>query len=456
MPERRPQRRLTTMTALALSAAVFGLLVWTGAIAPVAALLSVLAIWGTIVWLAGVYEDRIERLEARRVPESVAPPPAVLLRAKIVEGIEDPLLLIDPDKRVLDANRAARNLLGERMLGRDVGLYLRHPDVLDAVTELAAGNGGEDVRKIEITYTGAVERIYAVSVSRIANREATAGPMRLTDAPPFYIVISMHDITQMKRAERMRADFVANASHELRTPLSSLIGFIETLRGPASSDRKASARFLSIMEEEAQRMVRVIDDLLSLSRIEMDKHVRPETRADAGDILRSVANALEPAAKDARKHLEVEISDDLPKLRADADQVFQMVQNLVANAVKYGNSDTTIRLSARASARVPETGEPGVHIAVADEGPGIAAEHLPRLTERFYRVDAARSRKIGGTGLGLAIVKHIVTRHRGHLDIESTPGEGTTVHVILPAAMPQEGETTSSEDLPAANLAAGE
>lgn len=450
MPERRSRRRMTFALALACSAGILGGLALMGMLRPWPAVLATAGLWALLAWLDREHRRAIERALSRPAPQSAAPPPALLLRAKIVEGIEDPLLLLDPDKRVLDANRAARDLLGERLLGRDVGLYLRHPDILDAVTDLARGVDDEEARKIEITHTGAVERIYAVGISRVANREASVESGRAADQPSFYIVISMHDITQMKRVERMRADFVANASHELRTPLSSLIGFIETLRGPAKGDREAAERFLGIMEEEAQRMVRVIDDLLSLSRIEMDKHVRPETRADAGEILRSVADALEPAARNAGKRLHLQIADGLSELRGDSDQIYQMMQNLVANAVKYADSDTTIRLGAEPAERVPDTGEPGVHLTVTDEGPGIAPEHLPRLTERFYRVDAARSRKIGGTGLGLAIVKHIVGRHRGHLEIESAPGAGTTAHVILPAAAPLKAAA------PAAKVDAGE
>lgn len=439
VPARKPTDLLP---ALLWSAGVFAVLALAGAIGLPAAAGGTIAAWAVVLWQDRRHRRALARASARASgrsePDPEAVSPATRLRAKIVEGIDDPLLLLDPAKRVLDANRAARELLGERIVGRDVGLNLRHPDVLEAIDELLGDGGGDETRKIEITHTGTVERIYAVTAARVSNRESERAVPAAGAAPPpaaaFYIVISMHDITQTKRAERMRADFVANASHELRTPLSSLIGFIETLRGPAQGDREAAERFLGIMEEEAQRMVRVIDDLLSLSRIEMDKHVRPETRADIGEILDSVANALEPAAKEARKRLVVDAGTDLPPVRGDRDQIFQMVQNLVANAVKYADPDTSIRISALPVARVPEMGEPGVHIRVADEGPGIAPEHLPRLTERFYRVDAARSRKIGGTGLGLAIVKHIVSRHRGQLDIESALGTGTTVHVMLPAA----------------------
>jgi len=364
--------------------------------------------------------ERMEQIRRSRR----SPPP---LRAKIAEGIGEPLLLLDPAKRVLDANRAARTLLGERIVERDVALHLRHPNVLEAISKVV---DGAPAQMIEITMTGPVERNYAVSVAPVSNRsEAEDGQ---DESPDFYIVISMHDITQMKTVERMRADFVANASHELRTPLTSVIGFIETLRGPARGDPEASERFLSIMNDESQRMVRLIDDLLSLSRIELDKHLQPETEADPQGIAQSVARSLQPVAEAAEARIDVALADDLPALRGDPDQLFQMLQNLVANALKYGGKGVRVTIGAEAVARIPETGHPGLKITVADTGPGIAPEHIPRLTERFYRVDAARSRKLGGTGLGLAIVKHIVTRHRGHLDIRSRPGEGTVVSVSLP------------------------
>jgi len=431
-----PRMRRAGVTAGIAGAAVFAALDAGGMLAAAPALAATGVLWAGLVWLLSQHARERRALERRAARAAPAASPATRLRAKLVEGIDDPLLLLGPDRRVLDANRAARDLLGARMAGRDMALHLRHPDVLAAVDALAGQDGaGEAVHKLEITHTGAVEQIFAVSLARIPERAAPpeAGAAEL-ETPAFYIVVAMHDITQVKRAERMRADFVANASHELRTPLSSLIGFIETLRGPAKEDPEASERFLAIMEEEGQRMVRVIDDLLSLSRIELDKHVQPDTRAEAGAILESVAESMEQAAAEAGKRLELDIASDLPPMRGDADQLVQMVRNLLANAVKYADPETTIRLTARPAERVVETGGPGVAVAVADEGPGIAPEHLPRLTERFYRVDKARSREMGGTGLGLAIVKHIVNRHRGDLAIDSALGKGTTVTVRLPAA----------------------
>lgn len=387
---------------------------------------ALVAFAGGLAWLMAAHDRALDELRAAQATRAPARRESAPLRAKIAEGIDDPLLLLDPDKKVLDANRAARELFGERLAGRDLALGLRHPDVLEAVAEIQAGG---TTRRLEISLTGPVERSFTVSVARVSNRRQ---PGEESDEPDYHIVLSMHDITQMKQAERMRADFVANASHELRTPLSSLIGFIETLRGPAKSDTAAAGHFLAIMNEEALRMARLIDDLLSLSRIELDKHVQPDSRAEIGGILEGVAKSLEPVAGARDMTIRVSVPPDLPPVRGDRDQIFQLVHNLVANALKYAGAGSVVEVSTAAGARIPETGHEGVVLRVDDKGPGIAPEHLPRLTERFYRVDAARSRQMGGTGLGLAIVKHIVNRHRGHLDIRSTPGVGTSVTVTLP------------------------
>jgi two-component system, OmpR family, phosphate regulon sensor histidine kinase PhoR len=233
----------------------------------------------------------------------------------------------------------------------------------------------------------------------------------------------------------MRADFVANAGHELRTPLASLIGFIETLRGPAASDPPAQRRFLGIMAEQAERMNRLIDDLLSLSRIELTEHQAPADHVNLGELAESVLAGFEPRLAPRRIRLERNLPPSLPPVLADADQVAQVIQNLVDNAVKYGREGGTVQVSAAASVpgdRWPA--RPGVVLSVADDGPGIPRAHVPRLTERFYRVDSARSRSAGGTGLGLAIVKHVVNRHRGQLAIESTEGKGSVFSVWLPCA----------------------
>ena len=241
----------------------------------------------------------------------------------------------------------------------------------------------------------------------------------------------------------MRADFIANASHELRTPLTTLTGFIETLRGPAREDAEARERFLAIMHEQAARMIRLVEDLLSLSRIELNEHVMPQGRVALGPLLRHLADTLELRAGEHGMGIQLDLPPDLPEVLGDRDELAQVFQNLVDNGIKYGRAGSDITVVAATGARPSYSGDSGgspfVSVAVRDCGEGIAREHLPRLTERFYRVDTARSREMGGTGLGLAIVKHILNRHRGFLDIQSTPGTGSVFTVFLrppPAATP--------------------
>jgi len=226
----------------------------------------------------------------------------------------------------------------------------------------------------------------------------------------------------------MRADFVANVSHELRTPLAAITGFIDTMQGPARDDPAARERFLGIMAEQADRMRRLVDDLLMLSRIEQHEHARPAGAVDLGRVLHGVRDLLQLKASARQVAVELAIEDGLPKAVGDHDELTIVFQNLVDNALKYARPATTVRVTAR------PLGPDYVAVAVSDEGDGIPAAHLPRLTERFYRVDNARSRALGGTGLGLAIVKHVVSRHRGRLDIQSTPGKGSVFTVTLPAA----------------------
>jgi two-component system phosphate regulon sensor histidine kinase PhoR len=253
-------------------------------------------------------------------------------------------------------------------------------------------------------------------------------------------VLLLSDRTRERAVERMRADFVANASHELRTPLASLIGFIETLRGPAKDDAEARSRFLGIMAEQSERMRRLIDDLLGLSRIEITEHEPPKGRVDLGLLAQAEAEAMAPILAARRVSLDVALEPGAVAAPADGEQLGQVIRNLLENAVRYGPDGGTVRLGvARAAASgVDAAGprwpaRPGVVLSVADDGPGIARHHIPRLTERFYRVDRGRSRHAGGTGLGLAIVKHIVNRHRGQLVIESEEGVGSVFRVWLPA-----------------------
>jgi two-component system phosphate regulon sensor histidine kinase PhoR len=263
---------------------------------------------------------------------------------------------------------------------------------------------------------------------------ATVVPMDPPLADGGRAVVVLSDRTRERAVERMRADFIANASHELRTPLASLMGFIDTLRGPAADDPPAQQRFLAIMAEQAARMNRLIDDLLSLSRIELTEHQAPAGRVDLVALLHDVIAGFEPRLTERGVTLDLVLADALPAALGDADQVLQVAQNLLDNAVKYGREGGVVRLAAEPASGHRWPARPGVVVTVIDQGPGIPREHLPRLTERFYRVDAGRSRAVGGTGLGLAIVKHIVNRHRGQLVIESEPGVGTTVTVWLPSA----------------------
>jgi two-component system phosphate regulon sensor histidine kinase PhoR len=346
------------------------------------------------------------------------------MNAAVLAGLPDPLILVAENRRVLHLNPAAEALLGFDLAGRDLALGVRNPNLLAAVDAVLEGGAQETV---EFSIPGKVERALAARVLRLPG----AARQRAS------VMIALYDLTGVKQSERMRADFVANVSHELRTPLTSLIGFIETLRGPAREDPEARERFLKIMEEQSQRMSRLVDDLLSLSRIELQEHTAPSGECEVAQILRSVASTLELEA--ARRGMRIEITlEDLPPTAGERDELTQVFQNLLDNAVKYGEDNTVIRVTGRRLAKggagERRLGRPGLKVAVANEGEGIAREHIPRLTERFYRVDSRRSRRLGGTGLGLAIVKHIVNRHRGVLEIESRPEEGATFTIYLPAA----------------------
>jgi two-component system phosphate regulon sensor histidine kinase PhoR len=310
---------------------------------------------------------------------------------------------------------------------------LRHPGLRGAIDR--AFSQGTSQGTGQGTVQGTVQTA-ELSLSAPVAREvhATVVPMEPPRADGGRVVVVLSDRSRERAVERMRADFIANASHELRTPLASLMGFIETLRGPAADDPPAQQRFLGIMAEQAARMNRLIDDLLSLSRIELVEHQAPAGRVDLAELLRGLAAGFEPRLAERRVTLDLAVATGLPPVLGDADQLAQVAQNLLDNAVKYGREGGTVRLVAEPAAGPRWPARPGVVVTVVDQGHGIPREHLPRLTERFYRVDTGRSRAVGGTGLGLAIVKHIVNRHRGQLAIDSDEGVGTTVSVWLPAA----------------------
>jgi two-component system phosphate regulon sensor histidine kinase PhoR len=340
--------------------------------------------------------------------------------AAIVERLPDPLIVLAADRGVRRANAAAR-----AAFGTDMSAVLRHPGLRAA---------------IDRAYAMATPQSAELSLQAPIPREVQASVITLD--PPLadggQAMVVLSDRTRERAVERMRADFVANSSHELRTPLASLIGFIETLRGPAADDPPAQARFLAIMAEQAERMNRLIDDLLSLSRIELIEHQPPAEAVDMADLVAAIAAGFEPRVQQRRIKLELSLADGLPEVVGDADQLAQVVQNLLDNAVKYGREGGIVRVATQtppAGARWPV--RPGVVFSVADDGQGIPREHVPRLTERFYRVDKGRSRAVGGTGLGLAIVKHIVNRHRGQLRIESEEGRGSVFQIWLPAVEPR-------------------
>lgn len=333
----------------------------------------------------------------------------------VLSGLPDPVLILDRRGAVAAFNARAQAALGEIKAGEPVSFVLRAPEVLEAVRGAASG---EAERVVFYTERVPVERW----------REAHVAATRLGPDGPTAIVVALRDLTEQRRSERMRGDFVANASHELRTPLASLLGFIETLQGPAKNDAVAREKFLEIMRTQANRMSRLIDDLLSLSRIELKAHVRPEASVDLTSVVRGVVDGLAPLARDRG----VEISIDAPAalhVRGDRDELIRVAENLIENGVKYGASGRRVEVSLS-----PADGETGPRLAVRDYGPGVAPEHLPRLTERFYRVDVGDSRDKGGTGLGLALVKHILQRHGGRLTIESAEGRGATFTAVLTAA----------------------
>ncbi len=328
--------------------------------------------------------------------------------ADVLEAIQEPVLIV-AEGRVTHANAPARALLGSHIVGEDVRLAIRHPG---AAERLASPITGTPQGPINLVGLGTLDQRWEMRVSR------SAGGQR---------IVHLIDQTGNYAAERMRVDFVANASHELRTPLASILGYIETLADEkAGADADVRGRFLKIMFDEARRMQRLVEDLISLSRIEAEKYRLPDRAVDLTELIAEVRSELFDAADARSADIAADIDLGVPAVAGDRAQLSQVLHNLIGNAMKYGRPGTpvTVRLWSDAAGMV--------RISVADEGDGIAPEHIPRLTERFYRVDPGRSRAAGGTGLGLAIVKHIVERHRGRLDIASTLGKGTTFSVLLP------------------------
>lgn len=331
----------------------------------------------------------------------------------LADAVDEPLILFDGAGGVIHANRAAVEAFGVVDRGLPILLKFRAPEVQAAIGRVLAGAPSAVVDHADRI---PVERAYRITISTV---EGGSG----------LFVLSFKDQSEARRIDRMRADFIANASHELRTPLASIAGFIETLRGPARNDDAARERFLGIMHDQTGRMARLIDDLLSLSRIEMKPYLPPGARADVRQVVESVIDTLGPLARESGVVIERELADIPSVVRGDRDELFQVFQNLLENACKYGSRGGRVIVS---SALEDVGGKPGLAVTVRDFGPGIPADHIPRITERFYRVDVETSRAQKGTGLGLSIVKHILTRHNGRLTIRSEVGEGASFTVHLP------------------------
>ncbi|HLH88978.1 MAG TPA: ATP-binding protein [Xanthobacteraceae bacterium] len=358
--------------------------------------------------------------------EDQAPPPVTLqsvpfaadwLIETAISGLPDPVIALDYRGNVVGSNAPARQIAPTLTRGAPLLLALRIPEISDAVRRAVESGETQRVEFFEKVPTHRWSEAFVAPV---------AVPTTISDRREL-VFVTLHDLTPIKQVEEMRADFVANASHELRTPLASLSGFIETLQGPARNDPQARERFLAIMKAQANRMARLIDDLLSLSRIELKAHVQPEHQVDLAPIVRQVSDGLQTLARDRGVDIKIALPPDALSVRGDRDELIRVFENLVENGLKYGAAGKRVDITLGR-----ETSDNEAVVAVRDYGPGIAPEHLPRLTERFYRVDVTESRAQGGTGLGLALVKHILHRHRGRLTIDSAPGKGATFTVRLP------------------------
>ena len=345
-------------------------------------------------------------------------------REILVDTLPDILIMTNDDKVIVRTNRAARNIFGQNLAHRHLFDVIPNEQLLGAIESVIEDLQGQEIE-------------FQLGEPYVKDFQAIIERFPIPSEGGISIVITLTDITQQKRIQRMRADFVANASHEIRTPLASIIGFIETLRGPAKDDPGARDEFLKVMADQAERMSKLVNDLLSLSKIEMNAHTAPTGKVDLLRIIRAEKQHFEWACKQKNVTVKLRLNDTLPPTRGDDEELAQVVRNLIGNAVKYTNPDTEVVLTAKLTSTLPEdqalrSFTRAILFSVQDHGEGIAREHLPRLTERFYRVDTARTRKVGGTGLGLAIVKHVLNRHHGVLTIDSDMGQGSTFSVYLP------------------------
>jgi two-component system phosphate regulon sensor histidine kinase PhoR len=359
---------------------------------------------------------------ASREAELGANPVETAVAYAIIAGMPEPNVLLDRAGRVIHLNAAAAQLVPALRKNELAQFALRSPEIVTALREAIATR---EARRATYLNYAPVDRWMELIITPVAVPTAFGGIDHC-------MLLTFHDQTPLRRIEEMRADFVANASHELRTPLAALSGFIDTLQGPAREDAKARERFLGIMHAQATRMARLIDDLLSLSRVELSAHVRPGTLVDLIPIVRQVVDGLEPLAVERQVEIEVALPGAPVMIAGDREELLRLFENLIENALKYGASGGKVMVSSVMD--VSPDGTPEFRVMVRDFGPGIAPEHLPRLTERFYRVDIGDSRAQGGTGLGLSLVKHILNRHRGRLLIESVSGHGATFTAGFPLA----------------------
>jgi two-component system phosphate regulon sensor histidine kinase PhoR len=355
-----------------------------------------------------------------------------LLIERLIGGLPGAAIVLDREGRVVAFNEAASGIAPALRGGEPALIALRMPDLVDAIRRAAKRR---EPQRVEFFERVPLDRWFEAFVTPVRLATGSEGAVDI-------LLMTFNDLTPLRRVEEMRADFIANASHELRTPLAALLGFIETLQGTAKDDTAARAKFLAIMQGQATRMARLIDDLLSLSRIELNVHLQPNTPIELAPIVRQVVDGLQTLARDRGVEIKVAVPPDTLMVFGDRDELIRALENLVENALKYGATGKRVDITVtRGQTRA---GTPEVRVAVRDYGPGIAPEHLPRLTERFYRVDVAESRAQGGTGLGLALVKHVLNRHGGRVTFESTLGAGAAFTMHLPLRTDDSSLSTES------------
>lgn len=371
----------------------------------------------------------------RAIEQKLAAPQALLIE-QLIGGLPVAAIVLDREGRVIAFNQAATTIAPALSRGELALIALRMPELVDAVRRAAKRR---ERQRVEFFERVPLDRWLEAFVTPVRVASGGEGAVDL-------LLMTFNDLTPLRRVEQMRADFIANASHELRTPLAALLGFIETLQGTAKDDATARSKFLGIMQAQATRMARLIDDLLSLSRIELNAHLQPNTPVDLVPIVRQVVDGLQTLARDRNVEINVAVPTDELMVLGDRDELIRALENLVENALKYGAGGK--RVDVTASRGQTRAGSSEALIAVRDYGPGIPSEHLPRLTERFYRVDVADSRSQGSTGLGLALVKHVLNRHTGRLTIESTLGEGATFTMHLPLRTGEAGVSSRSTTIP--------